>query len=272
MIQDNKIMRIGFIGGGNMAEAILKGIISQTSHAIKDIIVSEPRGKRKDYLYHHYGVKTTESNKDVVFSCNTIILAVKPQDIQTVLDEISASVTEEKTVISIAAGITLSYLSSKLKTKKLIRVMPNAPALIQEGMTVMSLFECFPDDDIGPIKNIFMSIGQILILPEKYMDAITALSGSGPAFLAFFIEAMIEGGIRMGLKADDAVELAVQTFLGTSKLLHAGMSPSVLKEKVTSPGGTTAAGLKVLEENGLKNIVIDAIAAATNRAKELGNK
>ncbi|MEF9426860.1 MAG: pyrroline-5-carboxylate reductase [Candidatus Mariimomonas ferrooxydans] len=265
-------MRIGFIGGGNMAEAIIKGILSQTSQTTKDIVVSEPREKRKYYLHQHYGLETTKSNKDVVSSCNIIILAVKPQDMATVLDEISASITEEKTVISIAAGIPLSNISLKLKTKKLIRAMPNTPALVQEGMTVMSLFECFPDEEIGPIKNIFMSVGQVLVLPEKYMDAVTALSGSGPAFLAFFIEAMVEGGISIGLKKEDAVELAVQTALGTSKLLHAGMSPSALKEKVTSPGGTTAAGLKVFEEKGLKNIVIEAIKSAADRAKEMGNK
>ncbi len=253
-----------------MAEAMIKGI---TSQGMKDILVSEPREARRHYLQQNYGIETTGSNKEVVFLCNIITLAIKPQNMQTVLDEISETVTEEKTVVSIAAGITLSYLSSKLKTPKIIRVMPNTPALIQEGMSVMSTCgDCVPDKDIRLIKDIFMSIGRLLVLPEKYMDAVTALSGSGPAFFAFFIEAMVDGGIKMGLNRDDALALAIQTATGTSKLLDTGMSPSALRELVTSPGGTTAVGLKVFNEKGLKDTVIAAIKAATNRAKELGNK
>jgi len=150
--------------------------------------------------------------------------------------------------------------------------MPNTPALIQEGMSVMSMCECIHDKDIALIKDIFMSIGRLLTLPEKYMDAVTALSGSGPAFFAYFTEAMIEGAVRMGLSKDDATTLAVQTLLGTARLLDTGMSPSNLREMVTSPKGTTAAGLKTLEEGGLKEIIMAAIASATERAKELGRK
>lgn len=266
----NKTAKIGFIGGGNMAEAMIKGM---TSHGMKDIFVSEPREERRQYLQQNYGVETTASNKDVVSSCNIIILAIKPQNMETVLDEIKETVTEEKTVVSIAAGIKLSYLTSSLRTPKIIRIMPNTPALIQEGISVMSTCgECVPDKDIRIAKEIFMSIGRLLILPEKYMDAVTALSGSGPAFFALFIEAMIETGVKMGLSNDDAIALAVQTAIGTSKLLDTGMSPSALREMVTSPGGTTAAGLKVFNEKGFKDTVIAAIEAAKNRAKELGSE
>jgi len=257
-------MKIGFIGGGNMAEALIKGIVRS------QILVSEPREERRRYLEQTYGIKTTESNKEVVSSCSIILLAIKPQNMESVLDEISNSITEEKTVVSIAAGITFAYLSSKLKSRKLIRVMPNTPALVQEGMTVMSLCECLSDRDVSTVREIFMSIGKVITLPEKYMDAVTALSGSGPAFIAYFIEAMIEGGIKMGLNKDDALALAVQTAVGTSKLLDTGMNPSALREMVTSPGGTTAAGLKVFNEKGFKDIVIAAIEAARNRAKEIG--
>jgi len=260
-------MKIGFIGGGNMAEALIKGM---TSQGMKDIFVSEPREERRQHLQQNYGIETTNSNKELVSSCNIIILAVKPQNMQTVLDEIKETIAEEKTVVSIAAGITFAYLSSKLKTKKLIRVMPNTPALVQEGMTVMSLCECFSDRDVSIVREIFMSIGKVITLPEKYMDAVTALSGSGPAFFALFIEAMIEAGVKMGLSNDDAAALALQTAIGTSKLLDAGMSPSALREMVTSPGGTTAAGLRVFDEKGFKDTVIAAIEAAKNRAKELG--
>jgi pyrroline-5-carboxylate reductase len=192
---------------------------------------------------------------------------------ETVLDEIKESITAEKTMVSIAAGITLSYLTSRLNTRNIVRVMPNTPALIQEGMSVMSTCgHCIPDKDIRIVKDIFISIGNLLVLPEKYMDAVTALSGSGPAFIALFIEAMVEGGINVGLNRDDALALAVQTAVGTSKLLDTGMSPSSLRKMVTSPGGTTAAGFKVFDERGFKDTVIAAIEAATNRATELGKE
>jgi pyrroline-5-carboxylate reductase len=260
---------IGFIGGGNIAEAIIKGIF--VKHG-RDIIVSEPVDKRRAYLEETYHIKTTPDNKEVVRNCNIIILAVKPQNMGDVTAEISDVISEDKIIVSIAAGITLSYLLSRLKTTKIIRVMPNTPALVQEGMSVMSMCECMHDKEIGLIKDIFMSVGMLLSLPEKYMDAVTALSGSGPAFIAYFIEAMIEGGIKTGLSKDNATELAVQTLLGTARLLDTGISPSKLREMVTSPKGTTAAGLKVFEEKGFKEGVIAAIEAATNRARELGGK
>lgn len=258
---------IGFIGGGNMAEAIIKGIAGK--HA-KDIIVSEPRDERCAYLEKTYKIKTTSDNKEVVKNCNIIILAVKPQNMDEVTSEISDIISPDKIVVSIAAGITISYLSSRLKTPKIVRAMPNTPALIQEGMSVMSMCECIHDKEMGLIRDMFMSIGNLMVLPEKYMDAVTALSGSGPAFIALFLEAMIEGGVKMGLSKRDASELAVQTLLGTAKLLDTGMSPERLREMVTSPKGTTAAGLTVFEGRGLKEIVIAAIEAATKRAKEVG--
>ncbi|MDI6890927.1 MAG: pyrroline-5-carboxylate reductase [Thermodesulfovibrionales bacterium] len=260
---------IGFIGGGNMAEAIIKGIADK--HAM-NIMASEPREERRAYLERTFTIKTTPKNKDVAENCDIIIIAVKPQDMDSVLDDISDVISEDKTVVSIAAGITLSYLSSRLKTPKIIRVMPNTPALIQEGMSVMSMLECIHDKDMGVIKDIFMSIGRLLVFPEKYMDAVTALSGSGPAFFAYFLEAMIEGAVRMGLEKEDATTLAVQTLLGTARLLDTDMSPSRLREMVTSPGGTTAAGLKVFEERGFRDMVIAAIESATNRARELGRR
>lgn len=261
------IMKIGFIGGGNMAEAIIKGM---HAHGMKKIMVSEPREVRRHYLNHHYGLETTDSNNNVVKSCDIIFLAVKPQTMQAVIDEISPDITEDKTIVSIAAGITLEYLTSRLKTKKIIRAMPNTPALVQESMSVLSLCECFSDRDISTVREIFMSIGNVMMLPEKQMDAVTALSGSGPAFLALFIEAMVEGGIKAGLSKDDAFALAIQTVSGTLKLLETGMSPSRLREMVTSPGGTTAAGLKIFEKKSLSEIVIAAIEAAKKRAEELG--
>ncbi len=260
---------IGFIGGGNMAEALIKGM---TSQGMKNIIVSEPSADRRSYLEQEYGIKTTPSNKEVAFSCSLILLAVKPQNMAVVLDEITGLVTEDKTVVSIAAGITLSYLQSKLKTKRLVRVMPNTPALVQEGMSVLSLCECFSDMEIARIREIFMSVGRVLTLKEEQMNAVTALSGSGPAFVALFVETLTEAGVRIGLNRDNAAELAVQTLIGTARLLETGMPPGRLREMVTSPGGTTAAGLKVFEERNMVGIMHDVLHAAMKRAEELGRR
>jgi pyrroline-5-carboxylate reductase len=239
---------------------------------MKEIMVSEPRGERRAYLENQYGVKTTPENKEVVGNCNVIILAVKPQNMDEVTAGIYGLISPDKLIVSIAAGITLSYLTSRLKTSNIIRVMPNTPALVQEGMSVLSLCECIPDKDMSIIRDIFMSVGKVIVLPEKYMDAVTAVSGSGPGFIAYFVECMIEAGIRVGLNKDNASELAVQTFIGTAKLLETGMPPDKLREMVTSPGGTTAAGLKAFEQKGLEDTVSAGVQAAVNRSKELGRK
>jgi len=260
---------IGFIGGGNMAEALIKGMESK---GMKDIVVSEPREERRTELHRLYGIKTTVSNREVATSSDIIILAVKPQNMEAVLEEIANDITDKKMVVSIAAGINLSYLASKLRTELIIRVMPNTPALVQEGMSVMSLCGCFYGKELDMVKSILMSVGKVLVLPEEQMNAVTALSGSGPAFVALFIEAMTDAGVKLGLNRSDASELAVQTLLGTAKLLDTGMSAENLIKMVTSPGGTTAAGLKVFEEKFLKAIVEAALKAAHLRAYELGRR
>lgn len=258
---------IGFIGGGNMAEALIRGM---TTEGMKEILVAEPREERRQELARTYGVRTVSSNAEVVSSCSVIILAVKPQNMSSVLDEISNGVNESKTIVSIAAGITLGYLQSRLNTGQIVRVMPNTPALVGEGMSVMSLCECFSGPEINIVRSILMSVGRVLSLPERLMDAVTALSGSGPAFIALFVEGMISAGTAMGLSATDAAELAVQTALGTARMLDSGITPEKLRVMVTSPGGTTAAGLKVFEDRGLTPLVSEALQAARDRARELG--
>lgn len=260
---------IGFIGGGNMAEAIIKGI--RGTGKKEDIFVSEPRAERRRYLEETYGAKATSSNREVASMCNIIILAIKPQNMAQVLSEVSDLITEDKTVVSIAAGVPLSYLQSKLKTKKLIRVMPNTPALVQEGMSVISLCECFSDKDIAIVREIFMGIGKVITLPEKYINAVTALSGSGPAFIALFIESMITAGEKLGLNRDVSEELAIQTLIGTARMIEGGMPPKNVREMVTSPGGTTEAGLKAFEEKGFNDVVYYALKRASERAEELGS-
>ncbi|MCE5194331.1 MAG: pyrroline-5-carboxylate reductase [Nitrospiraceae bacterium] len=258
---------IGFIGGGNMAEALIKGM---TSKGRKDIIASEPNKDRRDYLKHTYKINTSGKNTEAASTSDIVILAVKPQIMSSVLDEIKDAINDNKTVASIAAGISISYLSERLNTKKIIRVMPNTPSLVQEGMSVLSLSAEISDKDIEAVREIFMSVGNVMVLDEKYLNIVTALSGSGPAFFALFVEAMIENSIKLGLGREIALELAVQTLSGTAKLLKTGMSPIKLMGMVTSPGGTTEAGLKEFKGKGLINIVKAAMDAAVKRAEELG--
>jgi pyrroline-5-carboxylate reductase len=256
----------GFIGGGNMAEALIKGMAAR---GMKEIIVSEPRGERREHLEKAYGVRATPDNLEAVRESAIIILAVKPQSMDGVLDEIKDAVTEEKAVVSIAAGIPLSYLEGRLRTKKLFRVMPNVAATVGEGMSAISVCECMAGAELNVVKEIFMSVGRVLMMPERQIDAVTALSGSGPAFIALFVDAMAKTGGEMGLTADDATALAVQTLRGTARLLDEGISPEKLVAMVKSPGGTTEAGLKVFDEKGLGAIVKDALFAARKRAEEL---
>lgn len=260
---------IGFIGGGNMAEALIKGI---RQSGMKEILVSEPREERRVYLEKTYSVKTTSDNTEVVRNCNPVLLAVKPQNMDEVTAGISEFITGGKLIVSIAAGITLSYLTSRLRTSNIVRVMPNTPALVQEGMSVLSMCECIHDKEMAVVRDIFMSVGKVTVMPEKYMDAVTALSGSGPGFISLFVEAMTEAGVRAGLTEEKASELAVQTLIGTAKLLETGMPPGKLREMVTSPGGTTAAGLKIFEERGFKDLINSVIEAAIGRSRELGRR
>lgn len=257
---------IGLVGGGNMAEALIKGIKGKGQG---DILVSEPREERRHYLERTYNVKVTSSNREVATTCNIIILAIKPQNMAEVIEEISDLIKEDKTVVSIAAGVPLSYLQQRLKTRKLVRVMPNTPALVQEGMSVISLCECFSDKDITVVRDIFMNIGRVLTLPEKYMNAVTTLSGSGPAFISLFIESMITAGERLGLNRDVSEELATQTLIGTARMVETGLQLHRIREMVTSRGGTTEAGLKAFEEKGFSDIVYYALKMAFERAKEL---
>lgn len=260
---------IGFIGGGNMAEALIKGMLRS---GINDMMVSEPRAERRAYLEKTYGIRTAADNKEVCLNSPVIILAVKPQSMDEVTSEIVSAISRDTLLISVAAGITIAYLVDRLKTSKIVRVMPNTPALALEGMSVISLGEGIDDREMGLVRQIFMSVGKVLELPEHYMDAVTALSGSGPAFFALFTEKAIEAGIALGLTGEHATELAIQTFIGTARLLETGMPPAKLREMVTSPGGTTAAGLRVFEERELGSLIQAAIGAAASRSRELGRK
>jgi len=258
---------IAFIGGGNMAEALIQGM--KDSGTKETIIVAEPRSDRRKELEQLYGARTTANNSEAAKQAGIIVLAVKPQQMDEAVASIKDAVDQKKTIVSIAAGITMKYYLDNLNTERVVRVMPNMGAFKGASMSVMSFCDCFDDADMRRVKEIFMASGVAISLPEKHMDAVTALSGSGPAFIALFIDAMIQAGESMGLSADTASELAIQTLRGTTEVLDGGPSPARLIEMVRSPGGTTAEGLKSFEADALHDIVKKALKAAAQKSSEL---
>ncbi|MDL1970270.1 MAG: pyrroline-5-carboxylate reductase [Candidatus Desulfofervidaceae bacterium] len=263
---------IGFIGGGNMAEAIIKGLLKANVCTEKQLCVSDIRKERLDYLEATYSVKTFTNTKEMIKVCPIIIIAVKPQDVKNVLEEIKEEVSPSHLVISIAAGISTMFIESLLpQGVPVVRIMPNTPALALAGMSALTSGKAATTEHLNTANKLFKAIGETVIVPEKLMDAVTGLSGSGPAYIAVIIEALADGGVKMGLPRPVALKLALQTVLGTAKLLQdTNLHPAQLKDMVSSPGGTTIAGLQVMEKRGLRGILIDTIEAATKRSQELG--
>lgn len=260
---------IGFIGGGNMAEALIRGLVKDGK---RNIIVSDPVEEKRRYLEKCYGIKTTSFNNDVVKSADIIVLAVKPQNIREVLEEIKDNISDAHTVVSIAAGIPLNLIKNYLNTDKLIRAMPNLAATVGESMTVLAICECLEMKIVAPVRDIFMGVGKVITLPEHYMNLVTALSGSGPGFLCYILEQLIDVATEMGFTEDIASELLIQTFIGTAKLLDSGIPPDKIRQKVTSPGGTTEAGLRILSDGSLREILSKTVKEATKRAQELSSQ
>ncbi len=267
-----KDIRLGLIGGGQMAQALITGILSKSLLDPDQIFVSDISEERLSFLKETFQVNTTQNNLDVAKKCNVLILAVKPQVIEQVLSELSKKVGSKHLVISIAAGITIERLEAGLKSGcRVIRVMPNTPALIQEAASALCKGKNATDEDLEFALLIFSNIGKAVVVPESMMDAVTGLSGSGPAYCFLFIEALIDAGVKEGLPRQVAQALAVQTVIGAAKLIeNTSKPPCILKEMVTSPGGTTIAGLYKLERAGFRGIVMEAVEAATMRSKELG--
>ena len=265
-------MKTGFIGGGKMGEAIISNLIS--SHTVKpqDIYVSDKESERRRIMRQRYCVNVFSDNRAIPESVDVLVLAVKPQDLDKALDTLGDSIGEKHLVLSIAAGKRLSYLKSRLPESGIVRVMPNIAALVSQSMTVFTADESIGDTDRRKVEKLLSSFGRVLELPEAQFDAVTALSGSGPAFFGYFLQAMIEGGMSLGLTEKDSAVLAKQTILGTATLLvEKSISAGELIEAVSSPGGTTVAGLGVLEEEPLKEIVRRALSVTAVRSQELSN-
>src|SRR5690242_16015050 len=263
---------IAFLGAGQMAEAFVRGLLRAELLAPGDVWLSDIRAGRAEQLGRDLGVHPAASNLDAVGHAELILLSVKPQDVTGLLDEIGADVRSDQLVMSIAAGVTLSTLERRLPHHPpVIRVMPNTPALVQTGMAVLAPGTNARQEHEATALRLFGALGRAIVLPERHLDAVTALSGSGPAFLAVVAEALSDAGVRVGLPRDVAHLLAAQTMLGTGKMLaDTGLHPALLKEAVTSPGGTSIAGVHAMERGGIRALIMDAIVAATERSAELG--
>jgi pyrroline-5-carboxylate reductase len=264
--------RIGFLGSGNMAEALIRGLHQTGLVAPDALIASDVRRERLAHLALQYGIQTVTDNAALIGQSDVVVLAVKPQVMTAVLQEVAPVLDQSKLVISVAAGVSTATLRAQLpKTPRLIRVMPNTPALVLEGVTAIARAAGLRDGDLETAEELFRAVGRVVVLDEAALDAVTGLSGSGPAYVAIVIESMADGGVKMGLDRATAMILAAQTVLGSAKLiLETGTHPGLLKDMVSSPGGTTIAGIAALEDGGIRRTLISAVERATLRARELG--
>ena len=265
---------VGFIGGGNMGEALIKGLVTSGRLQAEQIRVSDVDTTRLRSLEAAYRVVTVAGNGALARAAEVIILAVKPHHVEAVLAEISGSLDHLPLVISIAAGVPLARLQKGLgRPVPLIRVMPNTPALVLAGVSAIAAGPRAGTEHLAVARLLFEAVGRVVEVSEAAMDAVTALSGSGPAYLFLVMESLIDAGVLLGLPRAVARALVIQTTMGSAKLLDGTEAhPGALKDQVTSPGGTTIHGLAVLERGGVRGLLVDAVAAAARRSEELGRK
>jgi pyrroline-5-carboxylate reductase len=262
---------VAFLGGGRMGEALVSGLIRSGGRTTEEIVVTARREERASELAERYGVSTTLSNPEAVARAGTLVLMVKPQDMESLLEQISGHVTPEHLVVSFAAGIRTSFVEKHLPTDvPVVRVMSNVAVLVDEAMSVVAAGAHAEDKHVAVASELLGYVGRVLTLKESHLDAITATSGSGPAYFFLLAEAMIEACILLGLSRDVATELIIQTMLGSARMLRdTGTHPVELREMVTSPGGTTIAAIRHLEEAGVRAAFLNAIDAARHRSAEL---
>ena len=263
-----KVARLGFIGAGAMGGALLRGLLSAGRVKKEELVFCDPDPKRQQEM-EKLGIEAALDNAEVMHS-PVVVLAVKPQILRKVLDEIKDFIRPWHLVISIAAGVPLTVLEEALPDGRVIRAMPNAPLMVQAGMTALAPGSRATPEDLDLALDLFRAVGRAEVVQESLLDAVTALSGSGPAFVAVFLEALADGAVKMGLPRVLAMEFAAQTVLGTALLLlEKNLHPGLLKDLVTSPGGTTIHGLHALEQGAFRAAVISAIESATWRSQDL---
>jgi pyrroline-5-carboxylate reductase len=263
---------IVFLGAGNMAEALIRGLVHGDVVTPGNIVASAPRAERLEALEKAYGIATTRDNTVVARRAQVLVLSIKPQIMERVVHEIAAHVQPGALVVSIAAGVDTATLEELLpEHARVVRAMPNTPALVRAGATAISRGRHATDADVAEVKLIFDAVGLSVVLDEGQLDAVTGLSGSGPAYIFLILEALADAGVKVGLSRRNAQQLAAQTVMGSAKLLlDTDEHPGKLKDMVTSPGGTAIAGLHTLEQGGLRTTLINAVETATKRARELG--
>jgi pyrroline-5-carboxylate reductase len=266
-------LKVGFIGGGNMGEALIRGLLSASLLTADQMLVFDVSRPRLEYLNKTFHVQCNQKSiADLAGSCSLIVLAVKPQTMPTVLQELSAHISHKPLLISIAAGISIHALVKALPEGiPIIRVMPNTPALVLQGASALSRGPNVTDQQMQTALELFRAVGTAIEVDEKWMDAVTGLSGSGPAYFLLLIESFIDAGVLVGLPRQIVRDLVLQTAFGTLRMaLETGKHPAELKDLITSPGGTTISGLQILEERGVRGAIMKAVEAATLRSKELG--
>lgn len=254
-----------------MGEALLSRLIAAGIYEAGEVVVSDPAAERRQKLAASYGVNTTPDNQQALNATETVLLAVKPQIFAAVAATVAEVPGEKPLLVSIMAGVPLASLAAAFPGWPLVRAMPNTPATVGAGMTAIALGPQVTPDQQALAKQLFSSVGEVVEVAESLMDAVTGLSGSGPGYVAIMIEALADGGVAAGLPRAIALQLAIQTVKGTAELLQTeNLHPAVLKDRVTSPGGTTIAGIACLESLGLRTALIEAVRTACQRAKELG--
>jgi len=267
-----EVESVGIIGGGQMAEALIKGFLDKKLFSPEEVLVSEPLLTRRQYLSDYYHIRVVEDNKEVIRQKKVVVLAVKPQVMKKVLSDIRDEVGCYKPlIITIAAGLPLAFYEKLLpEGTRLIRVMPNTCALVHEAISAIAKGTYASEDDIKIAETLFSAIGETLVLEENLIDGVTAVSGSGPAYVAAFFEALVDAGVKIGIPRYLAEKLALHTILGTAKLIKVtGKNPYELKAMVTSPGGTTIAALKELYQDGFYGTIIKAVEEAFKRSREI---
>lgn len=264
---------LGFIGGGQMAEAMIQGVLAAGLVEKENIMVAEPNADRCEFLKAQYGVSCSSDIELFCKTCDVVVIAVKPQAAEHVLHSYRAFINTKHLVVSIMAGVPLQRLAQYFSgPTRLIRVMPNTPALALAAASAFSPNQLATAEDRAVVSAMFSAVGSCVEVAENLLDAVTGLSGSGPGYVFTFIEALIDGGVLAGLPRPIAEQLVLQTVYGSAKLaIETGEAPAVLKGKVTSPGGTTIAGLHVLENGSFRGMVMEAVKAATMRSRELGS-
>lgn len=266
--------RVVLLGAGNMAEALIRGLLKAGLLEPKNIVATAPRAERRAELHASYGITTLEDNRAALQGADVVILSVKPQILDKVLREVAPAVPAQALIVSVAAGFPIAAIEERLGSgSRIVRAMPNTPALVGAGATAIAMGAHARPEDRDQAKAIFEAVGMVTVVDETLLDAVTGLSGSGPAYVFMIIEALSDAGVKVGLPRRQAQALAAQTVLGSAKLLiETGEHPGVLKDQVTSPGGTAIAGLHTLEQGGLRTTLINAVQAATERSRELGKK